>query len=271
MTEYSLGFLEGLRRASFSPSVRILEIAKAIRKEATMQNATRDNVKPGEKWVFDGSVAGCFEDMLKRSIPQYEVMRQTTAELAAGFARDGMTTVDVGCSDGQMLEAIIASGCPGSFLGLEVSDPMIAAAKGRFRNNSAVSIEKCDLRTQFPGVAASVVTCVLTLQFTPIEYRQEILWNIYRSLRQGGALLLVEKVLGQTSTINAKMVHDYYAFKAKNGYSQDQIERKRMSLEGVLVPVTARFNEELMKETGFRHIDCYWRWMNFAAWVAIKE
>jgi tRNA (cmo5U34)-methyltransferase len=43
-----------------------------------------------------------------------------------------------------------------------------------------------------------------------------------------------------------------------------------LSLEGVLVPVTAAWNEYLLRSAGFSHVDCFWRWMNFAAWVAVK-
>jgi len=66
------------------------------------------------------------------------------------------------------------------------------------------------------------------------------------------------------------MVDVYYQLKARNGYTQEQIQRKRLSLEGVLVPVTARWNEEMMQMVGFRQVDCFWRWMNFAGWVAVK-
>ena len=50
------------------------------------------------------------------------------------------------------------------------------------------------------------------------------------------------------------MVDLYYQLKAANGYSSDAIERKRLSMEGVLVPVTARWNEELLRTTGFGYL-----------------
>jgi tRNA (cmo5U34)-methyltransferase len=59
--------------------------------------------------------------------------------------------------------------------------------------------------------------------------------------------------------------------KRANGYSEEQIVRKRLALEGVLVPMTARGNEELLATAGFEAIDCFWRWMNFAAWVAVRS
>ena len=43
-----------------------------------------------------------------------------------------------------------------------------------------------------------------------------------------------------------------------------------MSLEGVLVPVTAKWNEQLLRSAGFAEVDMFWRWMNFAGWVAVK-
>jgi tRNA (cmo5U34)-methyltransferase len=37
------------------------------------------------------------------------------------------------------------------------------------------------------------------------------------------------------------------------------------------VPVTARWNEELLRSAGFVDIDCFWRWMNFAGWIAVRH
>ena len=82
--------------------------------------------------------------------------------------------------------------------------------------------------------------------------------------------LRVAKTAGSPADIDAVMVDSYYELKAHNGYSQEQIERKRLSLEGVLVPVTAAWNEEMLRRTGFAEVDCFWRWMNFAGWIAVK-
>jgi len=132
-------------------------------------------------------------------------------------------------------------------------------------------VEELDLRSDYPPVSACITLCVLALQFTPIEHRQRILRDVWRNTINGGVLVLVEKVLGATAEIDALMVDVYYDMKRRNGYTEDQIQRKRLSLEGVLVPVTAAWNEELLRMAGFRQIDCFWRWMNFAAWVAVKE
>ena len=112
---------------------------------------------------------------------------------------------------------------------------------------------------------------MLTLQFTPLEYRQRIVDEIFSHTLPGGAFIVVEKVLGASAEMDALMVKNYYHLKRANGYTRQEIDNKRHSLEGVLVPVTAQWNEDILKSAGFRHIECFWRWMNFAAWVAVRS
>lgn len=232
----------------------------------------QDTIVPRDKWTFDADVAGAFEDMLSRSIPQYEVMRSAVFDIAKKHVVPNTWVVDLGCSRGQALEPFVKTfGGENHYLGIEVSEPMALAARMRFASDERVIIRQDDLRIAYPKESASVVLSVLTLQFIPIEYRQNILQHAYDSLVSGGALVLVEKVLGASALLNSRMVDIYYSLKANNGYSPEQIERKRLSLEGVLVPVTARWNEDMLHSAGFNHVDCFWRWMNFAGWIAIKH
>jgi tRNA (cmo5U34)-methyltransferase len=151
---------------------------------------------------------------------------------------------------------------------------MLEAVRNRFRlliDAGVVQILDLDLRQGFPRVSASVILSVLTIQFTPIEHRLRILEDIHTALLPGGAFIFVEKVIGATAALDRDFVELYYEFKRAGGYTSEEIERKRLSLEGVLVPVTARWNEELLKTAGFKQADCFWRWMNFAGWIAIKS
>jgi tRNA (cmo5U34)-methyltransferase len=34
--------------------------------------------------------------------------------------------------------------------------------------------------------------------------------------------------------------------------------------------VTAKWNEDLLRDAGFRTVECFWRHLNFAGWVAVK-
>lgn len=233
-----------------------------------------DNVLPQTKWQFDESVTDAFDNMLERSIPQYSVMRQACFDLACLYAKRKTDIVDLGCSRGEAMARLIDRfGINNRFIGVEVSDPMLQAARARFQgliDCGVVDIRELDLREGYPPCLASVTLCILTLQFTPIEHRLRIVQDIYDHTTEGGALILVEKVIGSSANLDKTFVNVYYDLKAQNGYSQEQIERKRLSLEGVLVPVTARWNEEMLSMCGFKQVDSFWRWMNFSGWIAIK-
>lgn len=131
-----------------------------------------------------------FDDMLQRSIPQYNAMRMVTYEVGRSFVQPGTAIIDMGCSRGQALLPFVANfGASNDYIGLEISEPMIDAARQSFayhEHGNRVSIQSADLRHEFPNVTSSLVLSVLTLQFTPIEYRQQIIRRVYESLAPGG-------------------------------------------------------------------------------------
>jgi tRNA (cmo5U34)-methyltransferase len=240
-----------------------------------MTTTPRDTGYAPDRWAFDDEVTRVFDDMLRRSIPELDVVRELVTDTAAAFARPLSAIVDLGCSRGESLAPLVARfGARHSYLGVDVSGPMLDACRARFANEIAdgiVSIASLDLRETFPDVRASVVLSVLTLMFVPINYRQRIVRDVYAALAPGGAFVLVEKLLGDGATLDGVQVERYHRFKAEHGYTADEIERKRLALEGVQVPVTAAWNVDLLRAVGFVEIDCFWRWENFGAFVALKR
>jgi len=237
-------------------------------------NSDIDQTIPNGQWKFDENVTKVFDNMLERSIPGYQDMRSLTTSLAVKYSIPGTAIVDLGCSRGGSLIPIIeAVNRDHKFIGVEISEAMRIScieALSKYKNLD-FEILDLDLRDSYPDGSASVVLSILTIQFVPIEYRQEILARAFESLVPGGAIILVEKILGFDAHVNRTFVDLYYQLKGENGYTEEQINTKRKALEGVLVPVTATWNEQLLQESGFKHIDCFWRNLNFAGWIGVKE
>lgn len=231
--------------------------------------------RPNGKWEFDSSVASCFDDMLQRSIPDYIGMRDLVFRIGSRFVKDNTAIVDLGCSRGDALVPFIRDfGCYNKHVGVECSDAMLEVCRERFSgliDSGVVSIQDLDLRHEFPRVSASLILSVLTLQFIPIEYRQHVLRNCYESLVSGGALILVEKVLGSNALIDELLVDEYLKMKRRNGYSEEDVLRKKLSLEGVLVPLPMEENMKMLGMEGFRSVDVFWRNMNFCGIFAVKD
>ena len=245
---------------------------------------TIDRVVPKEKWEFDGDVTAAFDDMLRRSIPQYSVMRETVLAVGSKIAIRKTAIVDLGASRGEAIAPFISHfGAYNTYHCVEVSPPMLEVLRTRFASYDGssdpfgkplIQIHEVDLRDRkkYPPVYASLTLAVLTLMFTPINYRPQILKSIYDWTVRGGGTIIVEKVLGETSTVEDLLTGVYHDYKvARGGYSDEDVERKKLSLEGVLVPLPAEYTERMIRAAGFESVECIWRWMNFAAWVALKR
>lgn len=231
-----------------------------------------------ERWAFDSKVTAVFDNMLERSIPQYQTMRELTSKLAATLVHPNSSILDIGSSRGDNILEISRYAKPEQhYFGVEISQPMLESARQLLASPiklGLVDLLEHDLRDGLPiyeeNTPVSIVCSVLTLMFVPMEYRYRVVSDIYKILPSGGAFILVEKLIGNTPDIDQLMVKEYYGLKRHNGYSNEDIDRKKLSLEGVLVPQTMNSNIAMLQAVGFLTVDCFWRWMNFGGLLAIK-
>lgn len=226
-------------------------------------------VKDGKKWEFDDEVAKCFDDMLQRSIPNYDDMRTLVYNIGKHFVKENTSIIDIGCSNGNAILPFVKS-FTNHAVCIDVSDSMLDLCKRGFKKYKNVEVLNYDITQGLPDYRYSLILSILTIQFTPIEYRQRIIKSIYNGLESNGCFIFVEKLLGNSEDIDSIFVDEYYNIKREHSYTNEQIKNKRKSLEGVLVPITENWNIDLLKTAGFKKIDCFWRYLNFAGYIAIK-
>jgi tRNA (cmo5U34)-methyltransferase len=118
---------------------------------------------------------------------------------------------------------------------------------------------------------ASVVVLCLTLQFIRPIYREKLVSKIYDGLVEGGVLILVEKILAEESSFNRDFIKYYYDMKRRNHYSELEISQKREALENVLIPYKLSEDNLLLRESGFAHVEIFFKWYNFAGLIAVKK
>lgn len=224
-------------------------------------------------FAFDEAVAAVFDDMVERSVPSYAEIQRMLAELASQFATEGSNVYDLGCSTGTTL-ALLRKTLPGKvrLCGIDSSREMLERCEAKFAGagGPAIELKLADLEDGILIERASVVLLVLTLMFVRPMNRAELVASIARGLHDGGCLLLVEKVLGEGSVLNRLFIGRYIAFKRRMGYSELEIAQKREALENVLIPYRLHENRDLLLGNGFRSVDVFFKWYNFAGFVAIK-
>jgi tRNA (cmo5U34)-methyltransferase len=198
------------------------------------------------------------------------------AEIAADFAQEGSAIYDLGCSTGTSMLGIGKSLPPEScvrFVGVDYSREMLERGRKKLEESGLGHPFELRLGDLNQGVVienASVVLLILTLQFVRPLHREALLANIARGLLPQGCVIIVEKVLGESSVINRLFIDYYYALKKRNGYSELEIAQKREALENVLVPYRLEENRDLLLRAGFQHVDVFFKWYNFCGIVAVK-
>ncbi len=224
---------------------------------------------------FGEQTAEVFDDMLDRSIPMYRELQRMIGEIAGEFASEGTNVYDLGCSTGLTLETLhLALGPHTTLVGLDYSEPMLERARHRFQplvESGRLRLEHADLNRGCVIENASVVVLNLTLQFIRPLYRDNLMRQVFSGLNDNGALILVEKVLAVDSTLNRLFIKFYYDMKRRNGYEEMEIAQKREALENVLIPYRVEENVELLRRSGFREVETFYRWYNFCGFLAFKR
>jgi tRNA (cmo5U34)-methyltransferase len=233
----------------------------------------KKSTAPG-KFEFNEPVARVFDDMLERSVPFYKECQQMVIDLARHFAQKDSAIYDLGCSTGTLLRHLVKA-IPKSknnrFVGLDNSEAMLKKARGKLKGHlKQCELVEADLEGDFELDDASVIIMNYTLQFIPPKRRAAMLKKIYQGLRPGGGLILIEKVRGESDGLNDLFVEQYHAYKRSQGYSKLEIAKKREALENVLVPLKPGKNRDLLAEAGFRQVDVFFKWFNFAGFLAVK-
>jgi tRNA (cmo5U34)-methyltransferase len=248
---------------------------------APLTGRARDEIfavpdRPKQDFEFGSETAAVFDDMLERSVPFYAEVQRMVSEIAADFAAPGSAVYDLGCSTGttfQLLEKALPADVPVRYVGIDNSPEMLAVAQEKLAQaglRHPFELRCEDLERGVVVEDCSVALLILTLQFVRPLKRETLVRHVYDGLRDDGCLIMVEKVLGESSTFNQLFIKHYYDLKRRNGYSDLEIAQKREALENVLVPYRLEENRELLFKSGFRHVDVFWKWYNFCGILAMK-
>ncbi len=225
-------------------------------------------------FTFDEKVSSVFDDMVSRSVPFYGEIQRMVCELAADFAVPGTNVYDIGCATGTTLEALHDKVDRSvNFIGLDNSDSMLKKAEEKLalvKAERKCELVLADVHDVLAIENASVITMILVLQFVRPLHRERLVKKLWEGMNKDGCLILVEKLTSSHTNLNRLFIEHYYDYKRRNGYSDTEIFNKREALENVLIPYRPEENIQMLKEAGFRHIDDFFRWYNFTAFIAVK-
>lgn len=230
--------------------------------------------KTPNDFKFNAETASVFDDMVNRSVPFYSEIQRMVCEITKSFATPDSNLYDVGCATGTTLQLLDGYVDPEvQLIGIDNSEEMLDKARAKLAEYPGINRIKfvnANLNEAPTLDNSSVVIMLLTLQFVRPLNREKLIKAAFEGMHKNGCLILVEKVTGSCTMLNRLFIEYYYNYKRRKGYSELEISQKREALENVLIPYHHEENRKLLLDTGFSHVDEFFRWYNFSGVVAVK-
>ncbi len=223
---------------------------------------------------FDEQVVRVFPDMIARSVPGYEMVVPLIGMLARRYAQPDSNIYDLGCSLGaaSLAMSLAVRACGIEIIAVDNSRAMVKRCKKNMADNSGsvpidVRLENM-LDTKIKN--ASVVVLNFTLQFLDRDRRQTLINRIASGMRDGGALIISEKICFENEQEQSDQTAWHHDFKRSQGYSELEIAQKRNALEDVLRPETEASHFERLERAGLSRPRRWFQCFSFASYIAFK-
>ncbi len=172
---------------------------------------------------------------------------------------DAKRVLDLGTGDGRLLALVKLNNPSVIGVALDFSDPMIAQAKQRFRNDKNVTLIKHDFSLTLPakqlGCFDAIVSS-LAIHHLTHPRKKQLYTEIFNLLNPRGVFCNLEHVSSGSENLHLK-------FLASTGFTPqtEDPSNKLLDVETQL---------QWLRQIGFVDVDCAWKWLEIALLVGFK-
>ena len=165
--------------------------------------------------------------------------------------------LDLGTGDGRLL-ALLQADRPGmAGVGLDLSEPMLEAARERFAGDERVELVQHDLSRPLPALGSfDAVVSSMAIHHLEHERKRSLYGEVFDLLEPGGVFANFEHVASPTPRLHAA----FFAAIDEDLDREDPSDRT-LDVETQLA---------WLRELGFEDVDCYWKWLEMALLIGVK-
>lgn len=159
--------------------------------------------------------------------------------------------LDLGAGDGRLLALIKNHKTVCESVAVDFSPPMLERARTRFAGDDTVQVIAHDFNQALPDWGAfDAIVSSFAIHHVDDARKVTLYREIYDRLNGGGLFCNLEHVASPTDTLHA----DFYRALGSTVADEDPSNR--------CAPVEIQLN--WLREIGFLHVDCFWKWRELA-------
>jgi ubiquinone/menaquinone biosynthesis C-methylase UbiE len=218
---------------------------------------------------FDG-IASSYDSQAQRGLPRYDEM---ISELVRTLPERAEQILELGCGTGALTFRLLERFPVAAIEVVDASKPMLEVLQGRVppEDRSRLRVvnspfEELDRRAG----SFDLVTSSMSLHH--VVDKQAFYERIRSWLRPGGFLVFADELIGAVPYVQARLWDRWIAFaKRPDGLTTDELDDCLAHVETYDHYETLADQLGYLSGAGFAPVDCVWRYLNYAVFVAVAR
>jgi tRNA (cmo5U34)-methyltransferase len=166
--------------------------------------------------------------------------------------------LDLGTGDGRLLGLLKIERPNARGVALDFSPVLLQRARERFSSDPQIEVVEHDLDKPLPALGRfdAVVSCFAIHHLTH-ERKRSLYDEIFTLLEPGGVFCNLDLVSSPTLTLHKHFLHSINCTP-----EEEDASNKPLDIQTQLL---------WLREIGFADVDCYWKWLELALLIGVKQ
>jgi tRNA (cmo5U34)-methyltransferase len=217
-----------------------------------------------------------YENVVRQMMPFYDVFQAEVVDLVKTVKPDVKQWLDTGCGTGNLVELALEAFPDTRFILADPTEKMLQAAVTRLNASSGKRVTFLP-PTPTEGLPAhkdllkpQVITAILCHHYYQKEQRRKATEICYQLLDDGGVYITVENTMPESAQGTQLTIERWKRFQIEHGRLKVMAEKHAARFNSEYFPVTVQEHLTLLRETGFKTVELFWKSHMQAGFYAIK-
>lgn len=220
---------------------------------------------------FKSEESANYDNVIRRRIPLYGEIQTLMASLLPFPKKEYLRVLDLGCGTGETSISLLKEYPLARVTGIDSSPDMLEVARKKVKHTTwrvdflCQDIKAFNLEGEF-----DVIISGFSLHFLTPDQKEEILGKCLALLKDGGMFIDSEAVLSPSEKVYNIYMDKWKDFMRSNGFTDEEIGSHILKFLRDVKPVTGDNQLILMRKAGFKDVDCYFKYLNWAVFGGYK-
>lgn len=214
-------------------------------------------------------VAESYDDQRRYFIPCFDDYYKTSTSFLARCRMDIRSILDLGAGTGLLSKYLLDNYPEARFSLVDVSDKMLEIAKQRFTSMKNFEFIVSDYSKELPSATYDLIASALSIHHLNADEKTRLYSSIYNRLNESGLFLNLDQFNATDKIVNDYYNNWWYEYIHHSNISIEErdswLKRRELDKEST-IPETLT----LLKEIGFKAVECIYSFMKFGVILAIK-